>query len=53
MRLPGCISQDTVELATNRRQHDGDSLHENGSARQLNQPMSNNKSSCQITQHDF
>ena len=51
MRLPGCISQDTVELATN---HDVDSLHENGIARQLNQPMSNNtSSSCQITQHDF
>ena len=53
MRDPGCISQDTVELATNRRQHDGDALHEKGFARQLNQPMSNNTYSCQITQHGF
>ena len=42
MRVPECIGQDTVELATNRRQNDGDSLHANGFAPQLNQPMSNN-----------
>ena len=34
---PKCSSQDIVDLATNRRQNNGDSLHADSCARQLKQ----------------